>query len=533
MLLNKLKDIGHSLEFSVADKGLRQLSILGFILISLIYLFWSWHGQLSDFTGDEATYLVIARYFSPFTDASRVDEYFFSHSPFPPLYPLILGIFNAADNIWLAHAITTSCLLLFLPVFYYWQRYNDISPWQAGLLTALFALLPGTYGMALAILSENTYLLFSMAFLFSVARCEKNQSQAWYWLASAFIMLAWLTRSVGVVLYAAYVVHLFVYRPKRWLLFLLVSAAPVVLWNSFHSNEGNSYISALLKSYQPGLLQYASEVTRFTSSALLDGWVNTFTDNGFGRPVGMLLGVICLVGMVHRVYLLKIDGVYVALYLVVIILWPAPPHAQRFLYVVVPILVVQGWLFLRYIANRVLKMQRDVAVFMLYSLSVLVITLPLLVRLITRAADPVPKEYADYAVTMHWYGIESRTQARSLVVFRKAFIDSLRKATRLIPADACVYSIHPAVLAFYTRRMSYPYPAVTTTDEDFNQSLRAHDCEYSYLTHLVVPGYPVSFYPAMRMEDALIAIDITRLTNEPNSPVIAILAILRKLKGPE
>ena len=138
------------------------LSLISFIIVCILYYVWTWSPILSHRGGDNAYYLLTAQYYSPYSNFSEVAEYFATHNVYPPLYPLLLGLFGGGDSILIAHIITTTFLLLAFAVYFLWLKKETFSLRDSLSLVFLFSLLPGTYMQSLSVHSENLYLLLSL-----------------------------------------------------------------------------------------------------------------------------------------------------------------------------------------------------------------------------------------------------------------------------------------------------------------------------------------------------------------------------------
>jgi hypothetical protein len=497
-----------------------------FAAVALIYYAWTWSHELADFGGDNAIYLLMAQHLSPFADQSDVAAFFYTRSPFPPLYPFILGLFDGGHSVLTAHIVTTTFFLLFLLVFYFWQLALGISRIQASLIVLLFTMLPGTYIIALSVLSENAYLLFCLLALLAIARGEETGNTTWHVIASVGVAASCLTRSAGIALLVAYALYLFLRRPARWPLFIVIAAVPFVWWNFLNLQSGENYFSSFAGYYGTNLLEAAVDVTKDMSRALHHGWLQNLTSsNRLGILAIELFGIVAISGALYRIYLRKLDGLYVGLYLAMIVLWPHPPHAERFTYVLVPILIVQGWLLLRHVRQAGTFRISEKPVFILFFLSIFLAALPTLWLVANRFLEPLPAELAGYSRSLAWYDPQDKVGAMREIMLRKSLVTGMRNIGVAVPPDECIYSVRPSILSFYSQRISLPYPQDFSDDETFRHSLNESKCRFFYMTYITTPSYRTPFYPASRMGGALTVLQMTRLDEDnTGSPVIAVLA---------
>lgn len=429
----------------------------------------------------------------------------------------------------MAKIVTTSFFLFSLLALYYWQRSNDVDETQAGLLTLLFALMPATYAMALSLLSENVFLFFSVCALLSMEQGERTQDRRWYIGASFCIAATYLTRSAGLALLAAYCLHLLLRRPARWTTYIAVAALPLFIWQLITPQHSQGYIAVVLRLYQSDPLKAILVATKIMSFFIFETWLELFSPRLFGIYLTSFIGLLCLAGMFYRILLRKTDGIYVALYLMALVLWFQPAHLQRFLYIAFPILLVQGWLFVRYLAGWVtgsLRRTTQWGVFFFYVISMFFVALPTLSLAVTRYFQTVPAPYADYAVTVDWYLEPNDAEAARKVMLRKAAIASMKNMEDVIPKDECVFSTMAPLVAFYSKRDDYDYPQQYLDNSVFRETLEKKNCGYFFFTKLITPGFPEPFYPSERMKSVpLKQLQITRLTDNEKSAIVSVLAV--------
>ncbi len=499
------------------------LLIIGYLLLAIFYYAWTWSHELSDFGGDNAVYLLTAQHYSPWSSRSEIAEFFSSRSQFPPLYPFVLGLFDGGHNLLIAHILTTSFFLFFLLVFYHWQLSQGLSSIHAALVALLFALLPGTLTWSLSILSESTYMFLSCLVLLAVSKAETSADNKWYWTAAIFIAAACMTRTIGIALLAAFSLHLLTTRPPRWLFMIMAAAFPNMVWAMFAGQDDGNYLVSLIKHYQTSFYFALTLTIESTSAALRDGWVQNIAGSQSGKIPLLVIAAICLMGMVHRVYTRKLDGVYVAFYLLIILLWPHPPHAQRFIYVITPILIVQGWLFINHSLRLFPAIKTNKYLFALYYCSLLIVAMPVILHIFGRYTEPVPEEYVEFSHSAHWY-IPDRKFALRNTMFRKSISGSMRELTKTVSADDCVYSIQPSIVSYYSGRLSKTVPRANVDDDAFFKALSESPCRYFYMMNFTSPGYTEEFYPFQRVAGSLRVISTVGLTPDARSPTIAILA---------
>lgn len=516
--------IGRDSRTRPGDRHLQESILLVLYgLLSAAYVLWTWNHELGDTGGDSAVYALTARYLSPWSPPSPVAAFFAAHNPYPPLYPALLAILGGGESVLVAHLATTTFLLVSVAALYVWMRTLNLGELTGGLLSLMLMLLPGTYFLALFLLSENLYLLFSLTCLAAVGLAEARQQDHWLWLAAAAAAAAIMTRTAGIALLAAFVVYLLLHRPRRYLWFLLLAAAPPVLWHVF-GQQGVGYLPSLLHKYQAASFGTLASSLKHELYALWIAWFRNFTMLPAGAPGLAIVGLVCLTGVAYRLYQLKLDGFYAAAYLLMITLWPYPAEAQRIMQVIVPVVFVQGWLLMRLFTKRFSPTVAGL-VQSFYPAVVILVVLPSLALTLQRYLQPVPSELADFSRSPRWYAVNPRN-ALADIIFDSIVVGSLRAWRSIIPEHECVYSIKPSVVGFYADRVGRGPPGEALSDQQFSLALRQSGCRWFYLVQSSSPSFDRPFYPLDRLRNSL---EVLRVANMPGptAPTVAVLARLK------
>lgn len=489
----------------------------GFVLLCGVYYFWAWSHVLGDFGGDNAFYLLIARYFSPWSARSDVAAYFFAHSLYPPSYPFVLAIFGGGESLLAAHLVTVTCLLLAFTASYIWLRALDVPVPVVCLLILLFALLPGTYMQALEILSENLYLLLTLACLAAVATYENDKRHVWLWIAVATLAAATLTRSAGVSLLAAFVLYLLLHRPPRFWVFAVAAAAPMVVWGLFSGQEAPGYLASFMEKYKTDPVATFIQHLAVEGRLLWYSWVGNFTVGSSAKPVAGFLGMLCLLGMVYRAYLRKLDGFYATAYLALVLVWPFPAEVQRLLFVIMPVLLAQGVLLLGLLPKLRISQLKIRPVYILF-LAVSLIVIPDLVLTIKRFLEPMPEELVEYRRTPGWYEIDPYG-AHMNTAASKELIAHLNSLQTVVPENECVYGIKPSIVGYYAGRISTIPPRPHFDQAAFDAYLRKTNCRYFYMVAFSSPSFQEPYYPLARLRASLRIISKAPVADNQAGPV--------------
>jgi hypothetical protein len=502
-----------------------RIRVLGFLLLSFTYLAWSYTSELGSFGGDNAIYLLSADYLSPFGSPSPLAASYFASSQYPPLFPLVLGILGANADLLVAHLAVTSFLLAALLVLYKWQRSLSISPWWAFALTLLFACLPGTYFQTLEILSENLYLLFSLLGLWMYRQAEMTRREDWLLGAAVVVAAATLTRTAGVTLLAALLIHLvFLKRSGRNAMAAVIALAPVAVWHLWRG--GGGYVSSLATTYGANPIAAFLDRLSLQATALWYGWIDNFAS---APPLAIVIaitafGAICLTGLAGRLYARSLDGLYVSFYLLLMLIWPFPGESQRFVFPILPILMVQGfWLLGKLPGFDV--MRKRIALAPVVTLTALaLVTLPQSLLHLHRFTTPLPTELLPFKHTAGWYHPDANIAAYQIHHSARVAA-ALKTAGTLVPPDDCILSIKPSIVSYYTKRFSKSPPAGATPITDFNREMEQRSCSYLFLVAFSSPTFNEPFYPLGRLNGRVVVLEETRLAGA-DSPTVAMLARL-------
>ncbi len=502
-----------------------KIRLFGFLLLSLAYLAWSYTSELGGFGGDNAIYLLSAQFLSLFSPDSELAASYFASSLYPPLFPLFLGLVGADSDLLVAHLMVTSFLLAAFLVLYKWQRSLQLSSWSAFAVAVLFACLPGTYFQTLEILSENLYLLLSLLALWMYRQAETTDRKDWLLGAALAVAAATLTRTAGIALLGALLVHLsLINRSGRSWAAAALALVPVAAWHLWRG--GGGYVSSLTTTYGGSPLTVFFGRLHLHASALWYGWVDNFAS---APPLAVTIavtafGAVCLAGLAARIFARSLDGLYVSFYLLLMLIWPFPGEAQRFVFVILPILLVQGlWLLAKF--PRVALMQKRLALVPAVTLAALtVVTLPQLLLHLDRFSMPLPDEVSSFRHSAGWY--HPNPIIATYEVYHSArMVAALKNAAALVPPHDCILSIKPSIVSYYTKRVSKSPPAASVPLTEFDRDIQQRRCSYLFLVAFSSPTFNEPFFPLARLNGRAVILEETRLVGE-DSPAVAILARL-------
>jgi hypothetical protein len=485
-----------------ASAGARGVRWIGWALL-VLYAVWLLPFSVSPVPGwlpDASLYLLMSEVLSPWPrEPSAAAAWAMEGSAFPPLFPILIGLFGPADAS-VGRAVAALALLAALGALHAWLVARGWSARERLIGIALFALLPGTLMQGLEGMSEPLYLFASLGALAAAARASseaRDRSLAAMWIGAAL-----LTRSIGMTLALAFAVSLRLERAPRPLRALGIALLPIGLWwaAKLFLGFGGSYgepLRSKLASLHPDLAVAAPLAIAAQLRALVTAWSGLFVLDVDPSLVHHLLAAgiaaLALAGLVLRLGARAFDGVYVALYLGLVSVWPFPGHATRFLWPVLPILLVYAAEVARSLARR---LGRDSLGPAALALMIAVLALPSLPRFAQRFWDSRQVEYAAFTHTPRWY-LADPAGAASDARGRRQLARAMREVAHFAPPDACVQAVSPETLMWWSRRASRTPLLPGVSDAEFEDLERS--CPWYFLAPIAVPPFEVPFYPGERL----------------------------------
>jgi hypothetical protein len=496
-------------------------------LVAALYCFWTATDQMGHFANDGPGYLMMARHYSPFLHESAVNADYARFARFPPLYPLLLAWAGCAGGLQAVHLLTTAFLLAALAAYYAWLLSQGAAPAQAALLGLLVTVLPGTWLQGLMVQSEYLYLFWSLLALLLLARREQAAAcrDELLYAAAMAVAAAALTRTIGVALLLPLLLAARSAQLKPRILAAAAALLPPLAWQLLHKSQ-LGYGQAIGEIYGHDGVQVLLAQLRAELPALRAGFAQDFLHAPLAvHPLLDGLGLLLLAGAAGRALRLKADGLYLAAYLAIVLVWPFPEEAWRFVWVVLPIAACQ-WVLL---VAEALRVPADAAVLrvgtVLLALAVLVPAVPSVSFAAQRYLAAAGPSLLPARGIAAWYDVDAAAHATHAQLARSA---AMRRIAQQTPADACVISVRTDLVNFYGDRRSYLPSINSIPDPYFQDLLRAPGCRYVFMSTITYSRYPVALHPAQRLGTRIEVLDVL---DEPdpapaNSRVSAILAIL-------
>jgi hypothetical protein len=482
---------------AAASLMLHLPAILVLAAAALVNFAWTWGAGVGQLGSDGPNYLMMAHHYARGSTADQVYSDNAAYSRFPPLYPLLLAWCHAADDFHWIHAVTTSCLILGLVAFYVWLVLEGMPAKQSTLLVLLFTTLPGTWLSGLTVQSEYLYLVWSFLAVMLLASYGRGGSINALYGAAIAITLATLTRTIGIALFIPFALTLLRAPKRSAVLALSMSVLPLLIWYLLHRSRVG-YVDALALIYNgDGLNTLRSQLAK-ELPALWLGFGDNFLRNSLLRPFADILGVLCLASTAWRTIKIKPDAVYIASNMAILVVWPYPEEAQRFLWVLVPLLIAQP--LLAAIEQRHRMSVSRISPWLACALStcILFMTLPALSLASDRYRSALFTDLPNARTFVSWYS-EDEAYSWNVVEIQTAMINSMHRIAEEVPTSDCVIATRPDLISYFGKRRSYFPPLNSAPDPQFGRQLRASGCHYAFGMSSIDQRYPISMFPMARI----------------------------------
>jgi hypothetical protein len=453
------------------------------LVLLIIYIFFSlmfvWHDNLSTFASDSANYMLMGLYMSPWQEASPPIKALWELQYFPPFFPFILAITGAVHNLYIAHSVTLLFLIASLPLIYIFSRKCFASNWQALAITSIFLLSPSTWMNILGILSENLYIFISLLIIILFPSQNRTKISLSILLGLLFTLLI-LTRTIGISMFIAYVIVGYAMWHNKSLStnkFILPIIITVLL---------NLFAKAIHQSSVP--TQYIQELSNIDiigqPKVLVDTWFASWQyywvdDLIIPHLFVLLLGILACIGLALRLRSLKLDAFYVLVYFSILLVWPHPGQALRFIYPVHFLLIIYAFysvhILFKYLTP--VKPNKPILILLLVSFATIGPTLSYLWH-----RYHVGKENG-YHHIHEFYRFPDLKHAKDVAAIQTTMFNDMKIIESITNEDDTVLHFAPVYIALLSNRnsktLSYNYP-----DDDLYKINNINDAEYIYVSRL-------------------------------------------------
>jgi len=487
--------------------------------VSVFYFTYTSNNLVVGFTSDDAVYLLLADLYSfRHADYPLLYDFIRQQSYFPPLYPMLLGLFGAgADNPALAASITVFTLLVSVFIATIWIWRVTASHRVAFSIALLLFFLPGTLILAQELWSEFLFMLFLYgAFLLADKRELTNQD----WLAIAVLVaLATLSRSAGLALALAFCLTLIIKRKPTGIIPGLISLLPFLFLTLSRKvqDDRQGYFSRVTELpadltittlFNLGL---AKIVVLFDSLVWLFNSIDTgMFHHNFSKVVLLILIVPLFAGFIVRIRLLRLDALFVLFYLPMILIWPYNEvyYVSRFLYPLLPLLMLYTVLGIQ----RILPASYKKLVLLAFFMMLVMIARPASTQFIQRGYADLPETVKPYTRDRSWLLAPTDNEAMQGALTTRFIIQTLGIISASVPESECIYGLQSPLIMLHTRRIAGTLPPVETNQiEFFEQTMQcpfiiampAQDNKGAFPEYYPVLRLPVTAYTTtMYLADA-------------------------------
>ncbi len=459
------------------------------------------HDGLASFFSDSVNYLLMARYLSPWQEASPAIVAAWPSQDFPPFFPFILAILGAAYDYTLAHVLTALFLLLAIPLIFIFARSMFAANHQALLIVFIFCLSPSAWLNSMGILSEPLYLFLSLATLIFFDKADLSRKTNLF-IFGLLLALLVLTRTIGVAMLAAFIVICIV-KWRRGSLDRLYFVIPVFFSLAVMTASWWAHGTVFAAHYVDqigGLLGSETEIIKVSWDlkeqlvAFHDNWLGGllyyWTDQTLpAQSIILLAGLFSLLGLCIRVGQGKLDAIYVLLYLLVLFLWPHPFHIRRFIYPILCLLIMYSFYSL-YVCARRMKSKRGGVAVSIAMVLVFTIVLPTLSYTWHRYQTG---KASGYHRIKEFYDIHDLQQAAQLAATKLAMSLEMERMKKTTAPDAVILSSQPVYIPLLADRSSRK--EITINRNPAGELYMEYDPEVDYI-------YLVILHPRRDLKEA-------------------------------
>ncbi len=447
-----------------------------------------WQPTLATFADDSVSYLVMAQVFSPYGAASPAVAVAFAREAFyPPLFPLVLALAGGAHDIAWAHALVALLLAAALPLAYRLGVRWLASRGAALAALACIAFAPSLWINSKGILSETLFCLLLVA---TFLELEKERNAVWK--PGALMTALALTRSAALPMIGMYALWAAA-RPgdlrarARAAAPALAALASYGLWVLVQPAHTEGDYASILGEKGQALLGGAGSIgTALAGSlarqanAIAEGWAGSLLVYWVeGRSLRFALasavGLLALAGVALRMRRGKADGWMTAAYLATLLAWPFYDQMERFLFPLVPVLILYAFLA----AGEALRAAsgKPALAHTLLAALLLTLVLPAAAFLYQRAHTG-----GRVAQITDWYRTPDVRRARLRCEVHLQLMDDMRAIRELTPPQARVMWVAPAYIALLADRRALPAPSERLGPEAYREAVRASGADYVFLS---------------------------------------------------
>jgi hypothetical protein len=465
------------------------------LLAGALALAFTWQPGLATFHDDSASYLLMAQAYSPWQSASAAVLSQAPYEKYPPLFPALLAVAGAAYDWHWAHAIVA--LSFAAAVFllgWYASRASGVA--ICGIAAAvLFAALPGAWLNMKGILSEFPYMALTFATLAWLARRPPGtpfERRHAFVLALALAAVM-LMRTIGFTLALAIgIAEVAAYRSTRdrgrlrEVLFALAAAfATLIAWYVLRPSGGDdAYVSSsagVVERIRTEGVAYLGTLVTGNAHAVFDAWLNALVIYwGEAWQPKFIGGAILAAAMagatLWRAWRWGADGIYIVLFLAVLVAWPFPGQMYRLALPVFPLAMAIALAATVEVARRRLDARAAGRTAAYAALVPLAFCVPALFYIGERARQPGRE-------IMEYYRIPFRPDAEAAAELQSRAFEDMGRIRDTTPDLASVMWYGPVYIALLASRRGVPLDYPADAKDMAGQIARTHP-DFVYLSRI-------------------------------------------------
>ena len=475
---------------------------------------------VSAVTSDEVSYVALARLFVSGDPWAR------HLTTFPPLFPLLLAVTGSAYDLLRAHLVVAAFAILAIPLVHRFAFLVMRGRAAAVATVVAFLITPATWLGAKQILAEPP---FRVATLAAVVFCESQRREASLrdrWILATLFTVAVLLRTAGLALVLAYAAHLALYRVSARGELRRHDALPIgipllaaIAWWIARPLDGRDIYALNTAAFTNRWVDSPFATFAEAVRVLWDGWVAVFALDSNAPAIFLallaVLAVFCLAGTLLRMRAAKLDGWYVAVALAMLMpVFFGEQTARRYLYPLLPVLLVHGGVALATVAAPIARRRRDVVIGLAWAV-MMIAPATSIVTLAQRSLDdsPVlagfPIRWSDM---IDYYTSRDEEMARRMAASNAGLLAGFATIDRATPRDARVMWVRPEYISVLANRPAAPW-YYGLDERRMAQAIESADVSY-----VVLSGITKSDLAARQAEEAPVQRALERLAE----PVIEI-----------
>ena len=444
------------------------------------------------FYWDDNWYLLMAEWLTPDSSYRELSWAMMRVTSYPPLFPLLIS-WSGANLLDQQNAFIMNALFLALGtgaamLWFVREGFNTITMVFAAILLAFN---PVSLAYLSILYSEILFTFLSitaLALTFLVKEWKWNSR----WLVIGLIVgLSVATRTAGWALVAGFLVHLVLNRSLPPAVTFTVGLGAGILIIPFLMvglPSSGGYVDLLIENVGSLGWEFVLQQVR----GLVAGWAMLW---GWGAGAWLAAAMV-LPGLFIRLRANRVDAWYVMLYFGMLLVSPWPGHMGRYLWPLLPCLLVSAhstFVFIRH------SKYHSFIPGVLIGLILVSSTPDGIARSLQRLLDP-PKDELFLLSRMHgWSRSTTREEGMMNLNLHQQFLKDLKQISNTVDPKACIYSEFSSLVAIQTRHVSYEPPWSTLKEV----GLKAVQCEYYYMLPQSLPGITaedVNRFAAMHQE---------------------------------